>query len=124
MINARLIFVLVVAALAAPPHAAWAQSYPVSGKWTYEDPQGEGPAQDCGRRFMTFQGNQRFDTGGGVPNYRNVSVDDTGDGSYRIVDAFSTGQIDAQSNYSLRLVDDDHIVIHVAGETIRLRRCQ
>jgi hypothetical protein len=124
MINTRLIFGLVVTTLAAAPYAAWAQSYPVSGRWTYENPQDEGPAKDCGRRYMTFQGNQRFDTGGGVPGYRNVSVENTGDGTYRIVDAFSTGQIDARSDYSLRLIDDDHIVIRVAGETIRLRRCQ
>jgi hypothetical protein len=123
MINARLIFVLVVTAFAAP-NAAWAQSYPVSGKWTYENPQGEGPAKECGRRYMTFQGQQRFDTGGGVPSYRNVSVDNIGGGNYQIVDAFSTGQINARANYTLRLIDDDHLVIQIAGETVRLRRCQ
>lgn len=123
MSNARLIFVLAVTALAAPPNAAWAQSYPVSGKWTYENPQGEGPAKECGRRYMTFQGIQRFDTGGGVPSYRNVSVDNTGGDTYQIVDAFSTGQINARSNYTLRKVDGDHIVIQVAGKTVPLRRC-
>lgn len=115
----------VILALSMLPAAAVAQqSYPVSGKWTYENPQAEGPAPDCGRRYMTFQGMQRFDTGGGVPSYRNVSVRDNGDDTYLIVDEFATGQISAWSNYTLRKIDSDHIVIDVAGKTIPLRRCQ
>ena len=124
MIKARLILVAVVTALAVAPPAAWAQSYPVSGKWTYENPHGDGPAKDCGRRYMTFQSPQRFDTGGGVPSYRNLSVDNTGNATYRIVDEFATGQIRARSSYTLRQIDADHIVIQVAGNTIPLRRCQ
>lgn len=114
-----------ILALSMLPAAVSAQQfYPVSGKWTYENPQAEGPAQDCGRRYMTFQGAQRFDTGGGVPSYRNVSVRDNGDDTYQIVDEFASGQINAWSNYTLRKIDDDHIVIDVAGKTILLRRCQ
>lgn len=115
---------VLIAALVLPAGMAQAQSaYPVSGKWTYENPHGEGPAKDCGRRYMTFQSPQRFDTGGGVPSYRNVSVDNVGNGTYRIIDAFTTGQIRAQSTYTLRQIDADHIVIQVSGNTIPLRRC-
>jgi hypothetical protein len=105
------------------PAPALAQSYPVSGKWTYDNPTAEGPAQSCGERYMSFEGNQRRDTGGGVAGYRNISVDNVGDGTFQIVDAFSTGQINARSAYTLRKVDADHIVIDVVGNTIRLRRC-
>jgi len=124
MTHARSILMTAVMALAAAPPAAWAQSYPVSGKWTYENAAAEGPAKDCGRRYVTFQGRQRFDTGGGVPSYRNISVDNIGNDTYRIVDEFATGQINARSNYTLRQVDSDHIVMQVAGHTITLRRCQ
>lgn len=114
---------LVLAGL--PCGTAQAQSaYPVSGKWTYENASAEGPAKDCGKRFMNFQSPQRFDTGGGVPNYRNISVDNTGGDTYRIVDEFATGQINARSSYTLRRIDADHIVIQVAGHTIPLRRCE
>jgi hypothetical protein len=103
---------------------ASAQSaYPVSGTWTYDNPSGDGPAKDCGQRYMTFQSPERFDTGGGVPNFRNVSVQDSGTDEYRIVDEFATGQIRARASYTLRILDDDHIVILAAGHTIRLRRC-
>lgn len=117
--------VLAAATAGLPVGAAQAQSaYPVSGKWTYENPHGEGPAKDCGRRYMTFESPQRFDTGGGVPSYRNISVDNAGNATYRIVDEFATGQIRARSSYTLRQIDADHIVIQMAGNTIPLRRCQ
>jgi hypothetical protein len=124
MISARSIFVLAAVALSAPSYALAQQSYPVSGKWTYENAAAEGPAAECGRRYVTFQGQQRFDTGGGVPSYRNVSVDNIGNDTWRIIDEFATGQIHARSNYTLRKVDADHIVMQVAGNTIKLRRCQ
>lgn len=122
MINAAPIRATVLA-LAMLPGAAFAQSYPVSGKWTYENPSGEGRAKECGARHMTFQSPQRFDTGSGVPNYRNVSVEDLGGDAYRIVDAFTTGQIDARSTYVLRKVDADHITLEMPGASIPLRRC-
>lgn len=115
--------IILAAVVLAAPSCAWAQGYPVSGRWTYENASAQGPAKDCGRRYMTFQGSQRFDTGGGVPSYRNVSVDDIGNDSWRVIDAFATGQIHALSNYTLRRLDADHIALQVAGNTITLRRC-
>ena len=124
MNHAAAIRILAVLALTAAPGAALAQSYPVSGKWTYENASAKGPAKDCGKRYMTFQSPQRFDTGGGVPNYRNISVDNVGGDTYRIVDEFNTGQIHARSSYTLRKVDPDHIELQVSGHTIALRRCE
>jgi hypothetical protein len=105
--------------------AVHAENYPVSGKWTYNDPSGDGPAKECGQRYMEFQGEQRFDKGGGVPSYRNYSV--TRDGNaFQVVDQFATGQINARSNYRLRQTDADHIELQMqsGGHTIKLRRCQ
>ncbi len=123
MTKTSLIRIAVSVLMALPAGAALAQSYPVSGKWTYENPTGEGPARSCGSRYMTFDGQQRFDTGGGVPSYRNISVSQEGDDSYRIVDAFATGQINARSSYTLRKIDADHISLQMTGATIQLRRC-
>ncbi len=103
---------------------AVAQSYPVSGKWTYDDSGGEGPAAECGKRYMDFQGERRFDTGGGVPDYRNRSV--TGDGEqYQLTDEFNTGQIRARVDYNIRRIDNDRIELKLPqGKIIKLRRCQ
>jgi hypothetical protein len=103
---------------------AVAQSYPVTGKWTYEDTGGDGPAKECGTRYMDFQGERRFDTGGGVPDYRNRSVTQDGD-DYRLVDEFNTGQIRSRLNYNIRRVDNDRIELKLPqGKSVPLRRCQ
>jgi len=103
---------------------AVAQSYPVTGKWTYDDTGGDGPAKDCGNRYMDFRGERRFDTGGGVPDYRNRSVTQDGD-DYRLVDEFNTGQINARLNYNIRRVDKDRIELKLpANKTVKLRRCE
>lgn len=103
---------------------AVAQSYPVTGKWTYDDTGGDGPAKDCGSRYMDFRGERRFDTGGGVPDYRNRSVTQDGD-DYRLVDEFNTGQINARLNYNIRRVDKDRIELKLpANKTVKLRRCE
>lgn len=103
---------------------AMAQSYPVSGKWTYEDTGGEGPARECGPRYMEFAGERRFDKGGGVPDYRNRSVTRNGD-EYRLVDEFNTGQVRARVDYTMRRVDNDRVELKLPqGKTIPLRRCQ
>ena len=105
---------------------ALAQSYPVNGKWTYDNPSGDGPAKDCGKRYMEFQGERRFDKGGSVPDYRNLTVSPSGNSQFRLVDEFNTGQIRARSSYTLRKIDDDHIEIRLdaGGKTIPLRRCE
>ena len=111
-------------ALAAIPHVL-AASYPVSGKWTYNDVNGDGPSKECGSKYMEFSGEQRTDKGGGVPGYRNLSVTPSGS-SFQIVDQFATGQINARSVYTLRKLDADHIelAMQAGGKTIKLRRCE
>jgi hypothetical protein len=124
-IRTLLIGAAAAAMAAAPSFTANAETYPVSGKWTYEIPPEDGPAKDCGKRFMEFNGEQRRDTGGGVPGYRNFSIDQTNGSEYRVVDSFSTGQINARSSYTLRKVDGDNIELRLdsGGKTIKLRRC-
>jgi hypothetical protein len=116
--------VLTASAMLLGAAPALADSYPVSGKWTY-DVSGTGPAKECGPRYMSFEGNQRRDTGGGVPAYRNFSVTQTDISSYSITDQFATGQINARSTYTLRVLGPDRIEIDLnAGPVIPLRRCE
>ena len=105
--------------------AAVADTYPVSGKWTYDNPTADGPAEDCGQRYMSFDGVVRRDTTGGVSSFRNFSVNQIGDRSYRVVDQFDNAMINARQTYTLRLLDDDHIEIDPqSGPSVTLRRCQ
>ena len=114
---------MLLSALAAP---ALADSYPVSGAWGQSTSSAKG-AIDCGGvRVITFNGNQRTDSQGGVPAYRNKSVTRDGTSSYRIVDQFTTGQINSGTvNYTLRQIDADHIeMVMQSGGTLKLQRCQ
>jgi hypothetical protein len=119
--------VVITAAIVALPVIAGfavAGSYPVSGKWTYDNAGAEGPAPECGSRYMEFAGERRFDTGGGVPDYRNLSVTRNG-AEYRLIDEFNTGQIRARLDYTMRILDGDHIELRLPqGKTVALRRCQ
>ena len=117
---------LTVAIVSLPIIAGFAvaQSYPVTGKWTYDDTGGDGPAKECGKRYMDFRGERRFDTGGGVPDYRNRTITQDGD-NYSLVDEFNTGQISARLNYNIRRVDNDRIELKLpANKTVKLRRCE
>jgi hypothetical protein len=115
---------LLVIALAA---LAQAQSYPVSGKWG-ESFNSEKGRIDCtkSRRVIEFSGDQRTDSNGGVPAYRNKSVTQVGSSTYRIVDEFSNAQVSAgQSAYTLREIDADRIAMdNIDGSTLRLQRCE
>jgi hypothetical protein len=106
--------------------SALAQVYPIEGQWG-ESASSEKGAIDCtGRRVMQFNGDQRTDSGGGVPAYRNVSVAPQGLSSYRVVDEFSNGQISAgHVSYALRKIDPDHIEISMQdGGSVKLQRCK
>jgi hypothetical protein len=126
VILTRSISFAIIVVIANAMMRAEAANYPVSGTWTYDNPSGEGPAKTCGSRTMEFRGEQRFDRGGGVPGYRNLSVSRAGPDSFSIVDQFATGQITARSAYTLRKIDGDHIELQMqaGGKTIRLRRCE
>ena len=114
---------MLISALAAP---ALADSYPVSGAWGQSTSSAKGAIVCAGKRVITFNGNQRSDSKGGVPAFRNKSVSPTGPSSYRIVDLFSNGQVrNGSVNYTLRLVDADHIEMAMSpGGTLKLQRCE
>lgn len=106
--------------------AANAASYPVSGKWGQTSTSEKGPV-DCSRlRVITFNGDTRTDSNGGVPAYRIKSISAEGSSAYRIVDAFTTGQINnGNAKYTLRQIDADHIEMNIQpGGTLKLRRCK
>jgi len=114
---------LLVTTLAAP---AFAQSYPVSGRWGESTSSEKGPIDCAGnKRVIDFAGDQRTDSNGGVPEYRNKSVESVGQSDYRIVDEFSNAQVSAgQSEYTLRKIDSDHIVMNQSGSVLNLQRCR
>jgi hypothetical protein len=113
---------LLLTALVMP---ALADGYPVSGQWGQSSSTDKGPIDCAGKRVITFNGDQRQDSKGGVPAYRNKSVTQDGSSNYRVVDQFTTGQINNGSvSYTLNKVDDDHIVMHLQqGGTLKLQRC-
>jgi len=117
---------LIAIALAALTAPARADDYPISGRWGESTGSTKGPINCAGKRVITFNGNQRTDSKGGVPAYRNKSVTPESRTTFRVVDVFSTGmQRNAFANYTLRLIDDDHIeMIQRPGGTIKLQRCQ
>jgi len=111
-----------VAALSAPVLAA---NYPVSGNWGLSVAGKKGPVDCAGKRVIGFNGNQRTDSNGGVPSYRNFSVTSDGPSQYRVVDAFSNGQVhNGRTTYTLKQVDTDHIVLQMQGSTLSLQRCK
>jgi hypothetical protein len=122
-----ILMVTIVAAALCPFGApAFAGNYPVSGNWGPADASKKG-AIDCARkRVIGFNGNQRTDSNGGVPAYRNVSVTSDGPSQYRVVDEFTNGQVsNGRTTYKLRQVDPDHIDMHLqSGGTLKLQRCQ
>jgi opacity protein-like surface antigen len=101
-----------------------AAAYPVSGKWAYDR---GAPAEETCRKgpFMEFNGDRRFDSGGTVSDYRNLTVSRTGPSLYQATDLFFTGMVRGKVNYTLHLVDPDHMEMKftMGGRLIKLRRC-
>ena len=113
---------MLLGALAAP---AFADTYPVSGAWGQSASSEKGAIDCAGKRVIDFKGNQRTDSKGAVPAYRNKSVTASGASSYRVVDVFTNGQINnAQTSYTLRLIDADHIEMSGQSGALKLRRCE
>jgi hypothetical protein len=106
--------------------SAAGETYPVSGRWTYQNFSGAGPSDACREPIMEFRGDYRSDTSGGVADFRNVSLTQTGTSSFELRDLFLTApNVRGHVTYTLRLIDEDHIEIYIpmAGKTARLRRC-
>jgi hypothetical protein len=120
----RLTAGLVICISAIAP--ACADSYPVTGKWGVSSSTDKGPI-DCGKlRVLSFNGDQRTDSGGGVPAFRNRSVTAAGGGQYRVEDVFTTGQIsNAHVDYTLHQIDGDHLELNMEkGGLLKLRKCK
>ena len=117
---------LVLSALAALSAPALADSYPISGRWGQSTSSNKGPIDCKGKRVITFSGEQRFDSAGGVPGYHNKSVQTDGPSRWRIVDQFTNGQIRAgNTSLTLTKTDADHIVLDLqGGHTLKLQRCK
>ena len=120
------ILTIVVVAVGVLSGPAFADNYPIAGRWGVTASTQKGPI-DCGPlRVITFNGNQRADSGGGVPNYLNRSVRQIGSSEFRIVDVFSTGQIsNAQAFLTLKLIESDRAEMNLQpGGVLKLRKCK
>lgn len=117
----KFIATLLACCLATP---AFAVSYPVSGRWGQSSDPKPGPVDCAGKRVVRFDGERRFDSGGGVPDYRVKEITRQGSTAYRVTEEFNTGQVKARINYTLRLVDSDRLELAMSpGGTLKLRRC-
>ena len=124
MAKASIIAALAAFVCAAAP--AFADSYPISGRWGVSTSSEKGPI-DCAKlRVIAFNGNQRTDSNGGVPAYRNQSVQPGGTSEFRVVDIFTSGQIsNAQGRYTLKLIDADRVEMNQQpGGRVVLRKCK
>lgn len=109
--------------LAAP---AFADAYPVTGKWGVSTSTKKGPI-DCSKlRVISFNGEQRTDSGGGVPAFRNRSITRDGADRYQVIDLFTNGMIkNGNVNYTLHQVDADHLELNMQkGGLLKLRKCR
>lgn len=114
---------ILITASAAP---ALADGYPISGQWGESTSSNKGAIDCSNKRVMEFNGNQRTDSMGGAPAYRNKSITSEGPSRYRVVDEFSTGQISSgNTSYTLRQVDADHVEMNMQqGGAVTLQRCK
>ncbi len=116
------ITIVLAASLLATP--AFALSYPVSGRYGLSAETKPGPIDCAGKRVIRFDGVRRFDSNGGVPEYRIFDVVQNGPANFRITEQFATAQINARLKYTLRLVDSDRIELAMSpGGTLKLKRC-
>lgn len=116
--------ILVSLALACLATPALALSYPVQGRYGLSNKTAPGPIDCTGKRVIDFASERRFDSGGGVPDFRAINVVRNGNTAFRITEEFHTGQIRAQNKMTLRLVDPDRVELALArGGTLKLKRC-
>lgn len=124
----RVAFALAAAALlpVAGATSASAAAYPVQGKWGQSASTDKQPVDCAHLRTIDFRGERRFDSGGGVPDFRAISVEPQGQNSWRVVEEFRTGQINARNQLTLQVASDpDRIELQLTrGGTIKLRKCK
>lgn len=113
---------LLATCCAAAP--AFAAGYPVSGRYGQSGEIKPGPIDCTGKRVVRFDAERRFDSGGGVPQYRLRDIVQQGSASFRVTEEFNTGQVRARLTYTLRLIDSDRIELAMSrGGTLKLKRC-
>ncbi len=117
---------LLLIALTIASAPALADTYPVNGRFGVVQSFTDKPPDCSGKRVIAFNGDQRTDSKGGVPAYRNRSVQAAGTSSWRVIDIFTTGQIsNAQAVYTLRQVKDGQLEMAMQpGGAIKLQRCK
>lgn len=114
--------VILLVALATP---ALADSYPVNGRWGVSTTTAKGPIDCSGKRVISFSGDQRSDSNGGVSGLRNKTVQQVGTSDYRVTDVFANGQVsNGRVSYTLSIKDNDHVVLSGQTGTLKLRRCR
>ena len=125
MTRTRTFLVSMIALTCGTSSAAAADSYPVSGRWTYNDAAASGPAPDCRKPTMEFRGAQRFDSEGGVTAFRNVRVERSSSTLFRVVEEFNIVRTRGRISYTLRIRDKDHLQLDFdqGGRSVALRRC-
>ena len=124
MLQAMRTLILTALAIGALAMPAFADSYPIDGRWGQSSDSAKGPINCSGKRVIAFEGDQRTDSKGSVPAYRNKSVTKVGS-SYRIVDVFTNGQVNnAQVVYTLSVTDADHVALSGQTGALKLQRCQ
>jgi hypothetical protein len=118
----KFVAILLATCCAAAP--ASGASYPVSGRYGQISDPKPGPADCTNKRVVRFEGERRFDSGGGVPQYRLRDVVPQGSNAFRVTEEFNTGQVKARLTYTLRQVDSDRIELMMSpGGTLKLKRC-
>ena len=107
------------------PLPALADNYPVAGDWGQSASSAKGAIDCAGKRVIDFNGDQRTDSKGGVPAYRNKSVTPAGASSYRVVDEFTNGQI-SDAQHQLHAAPDRCRPYRNARQagTLKLQRCE
>lgn len=116
--------IVTLAALIAFASPALADSYPVNGRWGVSTGSQKGPIDCTGKRVISFYGDQRNDSQGGVNDLRNKTIRRIGTTDYRVVDIFANGQVSSgQVSYTLSIKDGDHIVLSGQTGTLKLQRC-
>jgi len=119
----RLLLTIALVALSAP---ALADTYPVNGRFGVVTNFIDKPPDCTGKRVIAFNGDTRTDSKGGVPAYRNKSVQANGAAAWKVIDIFTTGQIsNAQAVYTLRAVKDGQLEMNMQpGGMLRLQKCK
>lgn len=117
-------FAFVVLATCLSVALAAADSYPVTGRWGQDTSGAKAPIDCTGKHIIDFQGERRFDSNGGVPDYRAIRVERLGQTEFNITEEFRTGQINGRNRINLRRPDNDHVEINMRGGTLKLRPCK